>query len=122
MMFLQLKVDFIPYDITAMWDLKYGTNEPTYKTETDSQIWRTDLWLPRAERGSSGTDREFGVSWCKLFHLDWLSSEVLLYCTGNCVRSLGIRHYRDDMRKRRYMHGQLQKLARHCKSATRTLV
>ena len=52
----------------------------------------------------------------------WLSSEVLLYCTGNCVRSLGIRHYRDDMRKRRYMHGRLQKMARHCKSATRTLV
>ena len=30
-----------------MWNLKYGTNEPTYKTETDSQKWRTDLWLPR---------------------------------------------------------------------------
>ena len=27
----------IPYDITYMWNLKYGTNEPTYKTETDSQ-------------------------------------------------------------------------------------
>ena len=30
-----------------MWDLKYVTNEPIYKTETDSQTWRTDLWLPR---------------------------------------------------------------------------
>ena len=27
----------IPYDITYMWNLKYGTNEPSYKTETDSQ-------------------------------------------------------------------------------------
>ena len=26
-----------PYDITYMWNLKYGTNEPTYKTGTDSQ-------------------------------------------------------------------------------------
>ena len=26
----------IPYDITYMW--KYSTNEPIYKTETDSQI------------------------------------------------------------------------------------
>ena len=25
----------IPYDITYMWNLKYGTNEPIYKTETD---------------------------------------------------------------------------------------
>ena len=27
----------IPYDITYMWNLKYGINEPIYKTETDSQ-------------------------------------------------------------------------------------
>ena len=27
----------IPYDITHMWNLKYDTNEPIYKTETDSQ-------------------------------------------------------------------------------------
>ena len=27
----------IPYDITYMWNLKHGTNEPIYKTETDSQ-------------------------------------------------------------------------------------
>ena len=27
----------IPYDITYMWNLKYDTNEPIYKTLTDSQ-------------------------------------------------------------------------------------
>ena len=27
----------IPYDITYMWHLKYATNDPIYKTETDSQ-------------------------------------------------------------------------------------
>ena len=26
------------YDITYMWNLKYGTNALIYKTETDSQI------------------------------------------------------------------------------------
>ena len=26
----------IPYDNTYMWNLKYCTNEPMYKTETDS--------------------------------------------------------------------------------------
>ena len=25
-----------------MWNLKYGTNEPIYKTETDSQIQKAD--------------------------------------------------------------------------------
>ena len=30
-----------------------GTKGPIYKTETDSQTWRTDLWLPRA--GGTGS-------------------------------------------------------------------
>ena len=28
--------------IAYMWNLKYGTDEPIYKAETDSQTWRTD--------------------------------------------------------------------------------
>ena len=35
----------LPYDITYTWNLKYSTNEPISKTETDSQTQRTDLWL-----------------------------------------------------------------------------
>ena len=27
----------IPHDITYMWNLKYSTNEPIYRTQTDSQ-------------------------------------------------------------------------------------
>ena len=27
----------IPYDVTYMWNLKYGTNKPIHETETDSQ-------------------------------------------------------------------------------------
>ena len=26
------------YEITNMWDLKYGTSEPIYRTETDSDM------------------------------------------------------------------------------------
>ena len=33
----------IPYDITYMWHLKYGTNQRIYEIKTDSQIQRTDL-------------------------------------------------------------------------------
>ena len=36
----------IPYNIIYMWNLKYDTSELIYKTETDSQTQRTDLWLP----------------------------------------------------------------------------
>lgn len=37
----------IPCDITYMCYLKYGTNEPVCRIETDSQTWRTGLWWPR---------------------------------------------------------------------------
>ena len=36
----------IPYNITYMWNLKHGIGESTYKTETVSQTWRAELWLP----------------------------------------------------------------------------
>ena len=32
--------------------------------------------------GRSGRDWEFGVSRCKLLHLEWISNETLLYSMG----------------------------------------
>ena len=47
----------IPYiDITYMWNLKYGTNEPMYRTETDSQTWTADC-------GCQGGGRAERVGW-----------------------------------------------------------
>ena len=46
----------------------------------------------QGERGGSEVDGEFGVSRCKLFHLEWINNEVLLYSTGNYIQSLGIDH------------------------------
>ena len=36
----------------------------------------------------NGLDWEFGVSRCKLLHLEWISNEVLLYSMGNYIQSL----------------------------------
>ena len=47
-----------------------------------------------------GMDGEFGVSRCKLLHLEWISSEVLVYSTGNSIQSLVIEHDESIMRKR----------------------
>ena len=49
----------IPCDITYMWNLNYKTNELIYKTETDSQTQKTNLWLPKG-KGRRGRD-ELGV-------------------------------------------------------------
>ena len=42
----------MPYDVTHMWNLKYDTNEPIYKT--DSETRRTRLWLPRRHGEGEG--------------------------------------------------------------------
>ena len=44
------------------------------------------------EGGGSGMDWEFGVSRCKLLHLEWMSKESLLYSTGNYIQSLVMEH------------------------------
>ena len=82
----------IPYAITYMWTLKYGTNEPTYKTEADSQTWRTELWLLRGREERRRTDWESGVGRCKLLHLEWINNKVLLYSTGNYIQYPVINH------------------------------
>ena len=45
-----------------MWNLKYDTNEAIYKTETDSQTQRTDLWLPRGKRVVEGKIGIWGLA------------------------------------------------------------
>ena len=71
-----------------MWNLKYGANEPVYRTETDSHI---ENRLAVAQGGEQGTGRdwEFGVSRCRLFLLEWTSSEVLPCSAGNCIQPRG---------------------------------
>ena len=57
------------YDITYMWNLKY-TNQHIYEIKTDSQIWRTDLWLPRGRWSRGEKEWEFGISRGKLYRMD----------------------------------------------------
>ena len=40
--------------LIILWNLNYDTNELIYQAETDSQIQRTDLWLPRGRRVGEG--------------------------------------------------------------------
>ena len=52
----------IPYDITYMWNLKYDPNELIYETETDSQTYRSDLWLPRGRGLGEGKIGSFRLA------------------------------------------------------------
>ena len=72
--------------------------------------------------GGSRMDREFGVSRCKLLHLEGISHELLLYCTWNCIQSLGIERNGRKYEKQECIHmddwvtAVQQKLTRHHKS------
>ena len=46
----------VSFDTTHMWDLifKNDTKEFIYKTETDLQIAKTKLWLPKEKCVGSG--------------------------------------------------------------------
>jgi len=69
----------ILYDITYIWNLIYGANEPFCTKKI--MDWRIDLWLPRGS-GESGIDWELGVNRCKFLVLEWTRNENLLYSTG----------------------------------------
>ena len=56
--------------------------------------------VAKREEGGSGMDWVFGVSTCKLLHLEWISNGVLLYSTGNNVQSPGIEHDGKEYKKR----------------------
>mgnify|MGYP007125348988 CR=1 FL=1 len=48
----------------------------------------------QGEGEESGMDWEFGISRCKLLHLEWIINEVLLYSTENNIQSLVIEYDR----------------------------
>ena len=67
-----------------MWSLKYDTNELIYQTETDSQTYRTDLWLPR-ERESGRWIGGLGLAEAN-YYIEWIKkkkNKALLYSTRN---------------------------------------
>jgi len=43
------------------------------------------LVFAKREGEGSGVNWEFGVGRCKLVPLEWISNEVLLSSTGNCI-------------------------------------
>ena len=70
--------------IAYRWNLKSDTNKLIYKTETDPQTQKTNLWLSK-RKGKRGTNQASGISRYKLLHIKYKNNEVLLYNTGNYI-------------------------------------
>ena len=73
----------IPNDITYIWNLIYGTNEPFHRKENHGHGEQTCGC--QGGGGGSGMDWASGVDRCKPLPLEWISNEVLLYGTGNYI-------------------------------------
>ena len=65
--------------------------------------YRADFYLVGGSRGGKGMDWEFGVSRCKLLHLEWINNKVLIYSTGNYIQSPG-RNHNGKQYKKMYMN------------------
>ena len=42
--------------------------------------------VAKGEGGGGGKYWEFGISRCKLLHIEWINNKVLLYSTGNYIQ------------------------------------
>ena len=76
----------IPYDSTYTWTLIHSTNDPFHGIET--QGLGEGTCACQQGQGGSGMDWASGLKGCKPLHLDWISNESPLDCTGNNIQSL----------------------------------
>ena len=72
---------YVEYKICNKWY--------THKTETDHGHG-IQTCICQGGREGSGMDWEFGMSRCKILHLEWISSETLLYSTRNYIQSVAM--------------------------------
>ena len=80
----------MPYDITYIWNLIYGTSEYFHRKENHELEEQTCGC--QGEGGGSGMDGELGVNRCRLLPLEWISNAILLCSTVNYVWSFMMEH------------------------------
>ena len=81
-----------------MWNLKYATNELSMKQKQTHRHREQTCGYQEVGYGG-GMDWEFGVSRCKLLHIEWINNKVLLYSTGNYIQYPGVNHNGKEYRK-----------------------
>jgi len=67
---------------------KNGTNELIYKTETDLQVSKINLWLPKGKCSGGGINQELGDNIHTLLCIRQISNKDLLHSTGNPTQYL----------------------------------
>ena len=60
--------------------------------------------VAEGEGEGEGLDWEFGVSRCKVLHIEWINNKVLLYSTGNYILHPGTNHNGKQYKKSIYVY------------------
>ena len=69
-----------------MWNLKNGTNELIYKREIQSQMQKTNVWLPGGRGG--GINWDTGIDIYTVLYIKQITNKDLLQSTGNYIQYL----------------------------------
>ena len=67
---------------------KKDTNESIYKTETDSQTQKANLWSPKGKGSWGGINEEYGINRYTLLYVKQISNKDLLCNTRNNIQYL----------------------------------
>ena len=83
------------HDMIYMWNLKSDANELIYKTEIESQMQKTNLWLPGG-KGGGGINWEIGIDIYTLLYIKYTTNKDLLYSTGNSTQHTVMTYFRKE--------------------------
>ena len=67
-----------------MWNLKSGTDEPTYKTQSHRRIKQTYGY--QEGTGGRGISRDIGIDIYALLYIKLITNKILLLSTGNSIQ------------------------------------
>ena len=82
-----------------MWNLKKNvTNEPTYKTEIESQMQKTNLRLLGGKSGG-GINWEIGIDIYTLPYIKQITNKDLLYSTSNSIQYSVMAYMEKNLKK-----------------------
>ena len=82
---------------------KNGTNELIYKTRVESQMQKTNLWLPEGKE-EEGISQETRINIYTLLCIKQITNKNLLYSTGNSTQYSVMTYMEKNLKKSKYMY------------------
>ena len=99
---------------TDIWNLKYDTNEASYKKWNRLMDTENRLDLAKREGIGGAMHWEVGVSRCKLLYIEWINNKFSLHSAGNYIQYPMINHSGKKNFKNQYVCVYIHKIKSLC--------